>query len=409
MKKVAIITAGYFPVPAVMGGAVESLVDLLIDENELQGKLELNVYSTFNPQAEKIAAGYESTIVHYIKTPAIIEMADKVIYFIAKNLLKKKKNMSYRYIIQRMYFIRKVAIGLQKNEYDRVVIENHMTLCNAMKCFDNVDKYRGKFYYHAHNIITSDFGAKNILEQCKAIISVSNYIQEKMKEHTGSISSNNKFRVLRNRVNQEKFSHIDKNEIDDLRSKYHLLHDDIVIMFTGRLNPEKGVLELLRAFKQANLEHCKLMIVGSYYFGSSMKSEYEEELMKATVGIENQIIFTGHVDYCKMPSYYALADIVAVPSVWDDPAPLTVIEAITAGKPLITTASGGIPEYATEDIACIIKNGEHFVDDLTGAIQKLVQSEDVRNGYAVHARGKSAIWTRESYYQDFLSCIDVEV
>ena len=187
-----------------------------------------------------------------------------------------------------------------------------------------------------------------------------------------------------------------------------LFDNDRTVVFTGRLNPEKGIKELMLAFNEAKIDNCKLIIVGSYYFQNGLKSEYEEELEKISERAKDRIIFTGFVDYKEMPTLYKVADVVALPSIWNEPAGLTIIEAITAGKPLITTCSGGIPEYATPDVAEIVPYSENFVGDLTAALRKVMGDELYRERLARNAQKKSALWTEKSYYYDFLHVIDVD-
>ena len=142
-KKVALITSGYFPVPAAMGGAVEALDENLIKQNEIEDRIHLIVFSCYNEKAEKDSKKYSNSEFVFVEIPKIIQFGDKILYFIAKNILKKKKSMSYRYILQRLFYIRKVAQFLYKNNYDKIVIENHSTLFMALKKFKNYKKYEG--------------------------------------------------------------------------------------------------------------------------------------------------------------------------------------------------------------------------------------------------------------------------
>ncbi|MGZ1335742.1 glycosyltransferase family 4 protein, partial [Lactobacillus delbrueckii subsp. bulgaricus] len=59
--------------------------------------------------------------------------------------------MSYRYIVQRIYCIRKVAKNIRNVDYDELVFENHATLLSALGKYRNFEKYKGRYYYHAHN------------------------------------------------------------------------------------------------------------------------------------------------------------------------------------------------------------------------------------------------------------------
>ena len=76
---IAIITTGLLPVPSVMGGAVENLVQNFIDENERQGGPRLTVYSTATPDAIEKAQAYTHTDFFFIHTPWLIIVADSIL------------------------------------------------------------------------------------------------------------------------------------------------------------------------------------------------------------------------------------------------------------------------------------------------------------------------------------------
>lgn len=406
-KEVAIVTSGYFPVPPVLGGAVETLIDLIVRENENENEINLTIFSCFNKEAKEISSKYVATTVKYVITPRMLQGIDKLIYFFAKNILRRKKHMSYRYILQRLYFIKYVRKELLTGEYDRVLLENNPILLSTVSSKAHRKKYKNKYYYHAHNTIYSEFGNGKLLRECKAIISVSEFISNQIKDKIG-FAVGPEYKVLRNRIDEEKFRTVDSRQTKDLRKKYGINNDEIVVLFTGRLNAEKGVKELIKAFENAKIENSRLVICGSYYFGSSMKSLYEMELLDAIKKIEKKVIFTGFVEYEKMPIFYAMADIIAAPSLWDEPACLAAIEAITAGKPLVTTNAGGIPEYAKPEYAYIIDKNSDIVSELTNALSQLANDSNLRKKYADNATKESEQWTKKSYYIDFLKCINAE-
>lgn len=404
-KSIAIITSGYFPVPPVKGGAIESLVSLIIEENNKKADVNLTVYSMYDKEAKKISDGYSNAIIKYISIPWIIKMIDLIIYFIFKNILKKKKSMSYRYIAQRLYYIRIVSKEMSITNYDAIVFQNHPTLLNILKRHGNNKKYKGKYYYHAHNEIYNSFGNDDLLKDCKKFICVSNYIKNCI-EKALNISDEAKFTVLRNRVDEQKFKNIDNSQIKEFMHKYSIPEGFTLFTFTGRLNPEKGVKELLIAYKNARPSNSKLIIAGSYFFGSGMKSDYEIELEKIAKDIRNQIVFTGNIEYSDMPKLYHISDIIILPSIWNDPAPLTVVESLTCGKPLITTYSGGIPEYANERNSLIYPVDDNLISSLSDGIKYLSENIEIRRKLRKNALEESENWTKESFYIDFINCID---
>ncbi len=406
-QKVAIVTSGYFPIPATLGGAVEALDENLLKQNEKSKRINFVVFSCWNEAAVEEAKKYYSANFVFIKTPLIIRFGDKCIYFAAKNILKIKKNMSYRYILQRLYFIKKVAKNLYRNDYDKVILENHSTLFMVLKKHQNYRKYEGKYYYHLHNIVTNDYGCREILCNCRKVIGVSDYINNTLRGFLDN-DDHNEYCVLRNKIDRDKFLiKLNDKDKERIRNEFGLSLDDQVVLFTGRFNEEKGINELLHAFKKIQKENIKLLVVGGYYFGSGMISQFESEMYELAKEMNDGVKFTGFIPYEKMPELYAVADIVVIPSIWDDPAPLTVIEALTSGKALITTNSGGIPEYADNQSSIILKRGDNLIDDLASAIKNMLENDQERKQTELKVRSKTEKWNIEAFYNDFCSIIEV--
>lgn len=400
-QRVALVTSGYFPVPATLGGAVEALDENLINQNEVVGNFNLVVFSSYDGKAKEVASNYKNTEVRFVVTPALVKACDKVIYFVAKNILKKKKSLSYRYIAQRLYFISRVAKTLRDEDFDKVVLENHSTLFMTLKKHGNYKKYEGKYYYHLHNIVTNDYGCKEIMKHCAGVIGVSDYINGTLRSFLGDGDESNYY-VLRNKIDRDKFAiKVSPDEKAALRGRYGINNDEKVVLFTGRFSEEKGIRELLDAFAKIKDENVKLLVVGGYYFGSGMSSPFEEEMKSKADKMNDRVVFTGFIEYSQIPKIYAIADVVVIPSMWDDPAPLTVIESLTAGKALITTDSGGIPEYATEESSIILERDEKLVDNLTASIYKLIKDETQKELLEEKAKKLTEEWTEEAFYYDF--------
>ena len=115
--KVAIVSSGYFPVPPVRGGAIESLIEILVKENDIINKLDLTVFSMYDKSAEGIARDYINSKIIFIKIPRIVQILDILIYYICKIILRKKKHMSYRYISQRLYYINEISKRIAQIDY----------------------------------------------------------------------------------------------------------------------------------------------------------------------------------------------------------------------------------------------------------------------------------------------------
>ena len=55
MKKICLVVGNTLPVPAVMGGAVEELITMLLDQNEIEQKAEFIIFSRENKKAKSIS------------------------------------------------------------------------------------------------------------------------------------------------------------------------------------------------------------------------------------------------------------------------------------------------------------------------------------------------------------------
>lgn len=408
MKKIAIVTSGYMPVPASLGGAVECLDDYLINENEIKNECNIEVFSCYESNSEKMSQKLKNTKVNYVKTPTIIKLADFLIYNFVKLIKPHVQTMSYRYILKRLHFIKKVARKLHDEEFDEVILENHATLLLVMKKYRNYEKYKGRFIYHLHNEQSKFYGCESVLKNVKVVASVSEYISDCIKKKIPNLKDS-QVTIWKNCVDSTRFgSEAAKTKSQLLKKRYGIDSTDKIVLFSGRLSPEKGIKELLEAFVSVKNSGVKLVIAGGYFSGDrSIENIFESELKSLAKKLGDKIIFTGFVNYRDMPAIYSMADIAVIPSIWNDPAPLTVIEAITSGVPLITTNSGGIVEYANEECAIIVMRDENFKVSLAKAINKLIQDDELRNRMSRKAIEISSDWTISNYYKRFIELVNM--
>lgn len=404
--KLAIVTSGFLPVPASKGGAVENLIVNLLNENEKSkdDSMDVVVFSTFDEKAVDQAKKFIKTRVIFIKNPKIIDFSDKIIFLIAKNILKKTNSQSYRFILKRLFFLNKVSKNLKKYNYDKVLLENHPTQFLTLKWRKNYKKYKGKYYYHCHNEFAGTYGCDDIIRQTKKFICVSKYISKFVQRNLNVDET--KCVVLKNAIDQSIFlKPLSKERKQKLVDKYNIKSKEKILLFTGRIVPEKGVLELLSALENVKNDY-KLLIVGASLNSIKTKTKYEMQVEKKVEKMHNHVIFTGFIEYNKIFEVYQIADIAILPSICNDAAPLTVIEALTCGLPIITTNSGGIPEYATDGSAIIINRDKDLVKNLSRAINSLMSNKGKQTEMSSKAVKVSKKLTTKNYYINFLDIIE---
>ena len=72
-KKVAIVTSGYLPLPPVEGGAVEALVQMIAEENELYNHINLTIFSVYNKKAEDEAENIKILTMYFLEFLVLLE------------------------------------------------------------------------------------------------------------------------------------------------------------------------------------------------------------------------------------------------------------------------------------------------------------------------------------------------
>ena len=112
--------------------------------------------------------------------------------------------------------------------------------------------------------------------------------------------------------------------------------------------------------------------------------------------------------YDEIWKYYKIADVAALPSIWEEPAGLTMIEACAAGVPLITTNSGGIPEYVLCKYACVLERN-NLVESLITAINNVLNHEDIWKKKALYQKDYVVgNYNVKRYYEAFVKALLIE-
>lgn len=405
--KVAIVTSGFLPVPASKGGAVENLIENIMKQNEKFADMEMTIFSIYDDKAEEMMENYKNANAIFIKKNIFISFFDSIIFFIAKFILKKKNSYSYRFILQRLYFFKKVSKYLRENDYDKILLENHPSQYLTLKLKNNYKKYEGKYYYHCHNEFPSTYGCRKIILNTKKFISVSQYRANNIIKYLGI--KDDQSIVVRNGIDESKFNYemtdIEKNKI---RQKYDIDKNDKIIVYAGRIIHGKGIFELLKALQKVNYANYKLLLVGAALNDLKEKTNFELDVEKEIQKLNGKVKITGFVKYDEISKIYKTSDLAIFPSIMPDSAPLTVIEAMTCGLPIITTTSGGIPEYANDKCAIILKIDDKLIDNIAKSIDDLLSNEKKRKQMGREAYNSSKELTIENYYLNLCAAMGVE-
>ncbi len=194
------------------------------------------------------------------------------------------------------------------------------------------------FYDFKNNSVTRNF-FKRILPSFDKISCLSN---QSKRELIGMGMDSEKIEVYTYWVNQEIFKPLDKIE-----SKNKLnLENKFNVLFVGRLIKVKGVLELLEVARKFTEKNGIIFtIVGT--------GPLEKEVIRESLQNKN-INFSGKIENKVLPIYYNAADVLVVPSQYEEGFGRVLLEALSCGIPVIASDRGGIKESIKESVGVLI-------------------------------------------------------
>lgn len=401
--KVLIVTPCGLPVPAVKGGAVLTLVDNLINQNELKKECDFVVVSSYDKEAFCKASKFKKSKFIFLNRKKVLNFLDNLYESVYK-LITKKQHRTKKEYLWKMYLIWKIKRVLLTEHFDKIIFENSGFLIKTLKDKRIINKYKNKIYFHIHNDIPDNIDI-SCLKECN-ILSISNYLKIKFDKIMGN-NYRKKFYILKNGFNINLFEQgLDIDEKQQLLNKVGFSLNDKIIIFTGRITPEKGILELTEAFSKIEDKNVKLLVVGSHRFGDNQKSEFLDKMKEVFDSLGNRVAFTGYVNYNEIWKYYNIATMSVLPSTWQEPAGLTMLEASVCKVPVITTLSGGIPEYLPKELVTYLPLDDNLTDNIYKSINNVLNNLDEINIKANDAcKYVKNNYSEEIFYNNFVNIL----
>lgn len=176
-----------------------------------------------------------------------------------------------------------------------------------------------------------------VLNSADAVVAAS---QATFIEASRIVNDVNKVQLIPNGVDTQRF-HPNLNRV---YMKKKLGIEGLTTIFTLRAHEPRYGLEYL--IEAAPIVTKKREDVVFVIGGDGSLRGYHEQLA-AKLGVKERMIFTGSIPQNETPYYYAMSDMVVVPSLQEGFG-LVVSEALACGKPVIGTKVGGIPDQLTD-------------------------------------------------------------
>lgn len=241
--------------------------------------------------------------------------------------------------------------------------------------------------FWAHNDLFRTYGGpetRAVVRACDRVVCVSDYIAGGIRRKIGTDGGlYKKIHVVLNGVDVERFKPAGREPVGPP-----------LILFVGRVVEQKGPDLLLKAalmLKRRGLDF-RVRIVGSGGFSAAGGlTPYEEALRGIARELGDRLEFRPFVPREQVPSQLQEAAIFCVPSSWDAPCPLTVLEGLACGLPMVVARRGGIPEECG-DAALYFAPPD--VEALAEQLERLIRNPEERRrlGAAARARAEQSAW-----------------
>lgn len=228
---------------------------------------------------------------------------------------------------------------------------------------------------HGHEIGWSMLpGTRQILRKVFADADVVTYLTRATLKRLRPFIGNTEIMQLHGAIDPEMIA-FDSNARNELRASLGLTEADRVVVCISRLVQRKGQDMLIDAWPRVTQRFpgAKLVIVGKGSYGKSLRKR------AAASSASEDILFTGEVPFKKLPGYYSIGDIYAMPcrtrggGLDIEGLGIVYLEAYAAGLPVVAGDSGGAPEAVIDGETGIVVNGrsvgaiasaiEFFLDD----------------------------------------------
>lgn len=384
--KIAILTSGVLPIPAVQGGAVENLLDAALAYNDSHHLHDITVVSAYHPAVQQHPA-LSSAVNHYL----YVNRQSRWHRFMAKVYSKLYHDSYYHYQLE--YFLEQAYRRIRGQHFDIILLENRPGFAIKLR-----RRTKARILSHIHtDLVNLDTPqVESIIASTDAFLCVSDYIRQRIAQ----VSKEAPSVVVYNGLDAQAFCAAAESTIT--RQSLGFSDDDFVVIYTGRIVPKKGVKELVQAIQLLSDDpQVKLLVVGGDNYADSVSSNpYLDELHEMGRQMQGRVCFTGFVPYAQLPAYLRLAQVAVVPSRINEALGMSSIEATAMGLPVIATNDGGIPETLVGQKHILIDKDGDLPTQIADGIRR------IRSHYSDFTGNRLAPrFSQKAYAQSFFEAI----
>lgn len=243
------------------------------------------------------------------------------------------------------------------------------------------------FYTSVAPIIAPIHARLARLDAVRSILCVSEPVRRQFGRSVGKV------RIVHDAIDTNDFDP-DRTE-KGLRAELGIREDAVVLTSQGRIVPRKGYVEMIRAVAlvTARMSAEERSRVRFVVFGDTPEDTRRNHLDECRahvrdLGLSDVMSFVGYRSDIK--SFIADSDVVVVPSIYEDPLPRSVLEAMALGRPIVAFGVGGIPEMVDDGVTGLLADGRPpDVDQLARHMLTYVRSPALRASHGAAGRTRA--------------------
>ena len=187
------------------------------------------------------------------------------------------------------------------------------------------------------------------------------------------------------------FNGIDLNRCKE-KNDYEIVNG-LKILHIGRFVDAKNHIGLIEAFSKFYKKYNDGVL---YLIGDGANRKAIEDYISEN-GLQERVLLLGQLD--NVYEYLCKADVFVLPSLYEG-VPITLIEAMGTGLPIVTTRVGGIPDMLDDDSAVFV---ESSADSICEGLEKYYLNKDLRTTHGMSVKEKVNVFSMEVMAEKYIN------
>jgi glycosyltransferase involved in cell wall biosynthesis len=249
-----------------------------------------------------------------------------------------------------------------------------------------------------HNRLSPAYSPREVrrfVSLAEKVICVSDWIRDSVLRAARSRAVGERLVTVLNGVDADRFSPVQEPNPRQEASGGPVVGERRVpsILFVGRMIKIKGPQVLAAALAELHAQGVdfRATFVGVSHPDVTGGSRFEQSLRRQTAAFSEKVSFVPFLPNSELPTVYREHDILVVPSQFEEPCGLVLLEGMASGLATVASRRGGMPEVGQGSLQYFDQR-----EGLTGALRALIEDSQLRShwGALARARAEQLPWSR---------------